>query len=164
MAETTMLTHLSIMTDGLKRKSRALEEIANICENQRTVLESELPLDKAREMIFGMNDEKQASIQVVKDCDAMFEKMLADIGPELEAQQHLYKPQVKIMQDLIRRVMSLDVKIRVAEDENNNLLDERRNAELPPSHAAGIKPKVTMPTNAAKVFDAYKQGKTDYKG
>jgi len=159
-----MLTHLNIMTDGLKRKAAALESIAAICENQRTVIESELPLEKVREMVFGMNDEKQAAIQIVRDCDEMFEKMLADIGAELEVQQHLYKPQVKIMQDKIREVMSLDVKIRVAEDENNKLMDERRSTELPPSHNAGIKPKVTMPTNAAKVVDAYKEGKKNYKG
>jgi len=159
-----MLTHLNIMTDGLKRKKSALESIASICENQRTVIESELPLDAVREMIFSMNDEKQAAIQIVKDCDDMFEKMLADIGHELEAQQHLYKPQVKVMQERIREVMSLDVKIRVAEDENNKLLDERRNAELPQSHNAGIKPKVKMPTNAVKVVDAYKEGKKIYKG
>ncbi|MCL2356448.1 MAG: hypothetical protein FWC70_04695 [Defluviitaleaceae bacterium] len=164
MAEKTMLTHLNILTDGLKRKVNALENIASICENQRTVIESELPLEKVREMIFGMNEEKQDSIQIVKDCDAMFEKMLADIGTELEAQQHLYKPQVKIMQENIRRVMSIDVKIRVAEDENNKLLDARRSAELPAAQNNGIKPKVTMPTNAAKVVDAYKQGKTIYKG
>jgi hypothetical protein len=158
-----MLTHLNVMLEGLKKKANALTEILSISENQRTVIESELPLDGVREMIFSMNEEKQAAIKIVKDCDDMFEKMLKDIGPELEKKQDNYKPQVQTLQEHIRRVMDLDIKIRVAEDENNKLLDERRAAELP-AVAAGIKPKVTMPTNSVQVINAYKQGKTNYKG
>jgi hypothetical protein len=159
----TMLTHLNIMLDGLKKKSAALTEILSISENQRTVIESELPLEGVREMVFSMNEEKQSAIQIVKDCDDMFEKMLKDIGPELEAKQDNYKPQVQVLQEHIRKVMDLDVKIRVAEEENNKLMDERRATEFPNINA-GIKPKVTMPTNSAQVINAYKQGKTNYKG
>ncbi|MCL1842531.1 MAG: hypothetical protein FWF79_01835 [Defluviitaleaceae bacterium] len=162
MAETSMLTHLNIMLDGLKKKQHALGEILSISENQKTVIKSELPLDNVREMIFSMNDEKQAAIKIVKDCDNMFESILKDIGTELEATQEMYKPQVKVLQEHIRTVMGLDVKIRVAEEENNKLLDERRAIELPAS--TGIKPKVNMPTDSTKVINAYKQGKTNYKG
>ena len=109
-----------------------------------------------------MNEEKQSFIQIVKDCDNMFENMLKEIGPELEAQQDMYKPQVKVLQEHIRKVMDLDVKIRVAEEENNKLLDARRATEIPQS--TGIKPKVTMPTDSTKVLNAYKQGKANYKG
>jgi hypothetical protein len=151
------------MLDGLKKKSQALTEVLSISENQRTVIESELPLEGVREMILSMNDEKQAAIQTVKDCDDMFEKMLKDIGQELEAQQDKYKPQVKVLQEHIRRVMDLDVKIRVAEEENNRLIDERRATELS-VQSAGIKPKVTMPTDSAKVLRAYEQGSKNYKG
>jgi hypothetical protein len=162
---TDIKTHLKVLQDGLKKKSSALTEILSITENQKTVIESELPLDGVREMIFGMNEEKQAAIKIVKDCDDMFEKMLKEIGPELEAQQDLYKPQVEILQKRIRTVMDLDVKIRVTEEENNKLLDARRSVEIPQAHGqSGIKPKVAMPMDSAKVLNAYKQGKTNYKG
>jgi hypothetical protein len=164
MQTSEMQSHLKIMLDGLKRKATALTEILSISENQRTVIESELPLDGVRETIFSMNDEKQASIQIVKDCDNMFEKMLKEIGKELEAQQDNFKPQVQVLQEHIKKVMSLDVKIRVAEEENNQLLDKRRAEELPQTAQKGLKPKVTMPTDTAKVLKAYKQGKTNYKG
>jgi len=158
-------TYLTIIQDGLTKKTGALTEILSISENQKTVIESELPLDGVREMIFGMNEEKQAAIQIVKDCDDMFEKMLKEIGPELEAQQDMFKPQVKILQNSIRTVMDLDVKIRVTEEENNKLLDARRNIELPQAHGTqGIKPKVSMPLDSRKVLNAYEQGKTNYKG
>ncbi|MCL2386217.1 MAG: hypothetical protein FWC89_01590 [Defluviitaleaceae bacterium] len=164
MATDTMATHLNIMLDGLKKKANALTEVLSITENQRTVIESELPLDGVRSMIFGMNEEKQAAIQIVKDCDDMFEKMLKDIGAELDAKQDMYKPQVQVLQEHIRRVMDLDVKIRVAEEENNRLLDERRSTEIPTSPTSGLKPKVTMPTDSAKIIRAYEQGSKNYKG
>ena len=157
-----MLTHLSILTDGLKKKEQALTEVLSITENQRTVIESELPLDEVRKLIFAMNQEKQAAIQIVKDCDNMFEKMLKDIGQELEAKQDMYKPQVKVMQDLIRRVMDFDVKVRLGEEENNRLLDERRNAETP---LHGLKPKTSsILPDTKQVIKAYEQGSKNFKG
>jgi len=92
----------------------------------------------------------------------MFEAMLKDMGQELEARQDHYKPQVKVLQEHIRRVMDLDVKIRVTEDENNRLLDTKR--VTPPTPQQGLKPKVTMPMNSASVINAYKEGKKNYKG
>ncbi|MCL2197905.1 MAG: hypothetical protein FWB80_03175 [Defluviitaleaceae bacterium] len=163
MADNEMLTQLNIMLEGLKKKATALTDILSISENQRTVIESELPFEGVREMIFGMNEEKQSSINIVRACDDMFEKMLKDIGPELDAQQENYKSQVKLLQEHIRIVMDLDVKIRVAEEENNRLLDGRRATEIPVAHG-GLKPKVAMPMDSAKVLNAYKQGKTNYKG
>lgn len=187
-----MITHLNIMLDGLKRKEKALSEILNITENQQTVIRSELPLDGVRELFLEMNEGKQEAIQVVKDCDNMFEAMLKEMGQDLEARQDMFQPQVKEMQEHIRRVMDLDVKIRVTEEENNRYLDERRGIEPqkpqepiaknipeqksvnlpPPSNMPpppqtpnkGIKPKVNMPTDSKKIIKAYEQGSKNYKG
>ena len=171
-----LAAQLNIMLEGLKKKELALVEVLSISENQRTVIESELPIDNARELVFEMNQGKQDAIQIVKDCDNMFEAMLKDMGQELDAKQDLYKPQVKIMQDYIRRIMDLDVKIRVTEGENIRLMDERRGIELstqppvtapvqtPDMQQSGLKPKVTMPTDSAKVINAYRQGSENYKG
>ena len=160
----SMVTNLNIMLDGLKKKEQALAEILSISENQKTVIESELPLEEARNLVFEMNDGKQAAIQVVKDCDNMFEAMLKDMGAELEAKQDQYKPQVKVLQEFIRRVMMLDTKIRVAEDENNRLLDGKRGTPPAPPQQQGIKPKVSVQRNSVNVINAYKEGSKNYKG
>jgi len=157
------------MLEGLKKKASALAEVLSITENQQTVIKSELPLEGVRQLVFNMNEEKQAAIKTVIECDNMFENMLKDIGQELEATQHLYKPQVKIMQEHIKQVMSLDVKVRVTEEENNRLLDERREKEevITPESIAPApppKPKSKIPTNSAQVLKAYKDGAKEYKG
>jgi hypothetical protein len=152
-----MLTQLSVLLEGLKKKEQALVEIVNITDNQRTVIESGMSLDEVRGFLVEMNKEKQQFIDTVKGCDNMFEAMLKEIGPELDAQQHMYKPQVAELQKYIRRVMDLDVKVRVQEDKNNALM----NALAPPPPAqTGLKPKPKLlPTDNARVIKAYEQEK-----
>ena len=161
-----MTTELNIMLDGLKRKEKALEEIYSITENQQTVIKSGVPFSEARQLVFEMNKGKQEAIQVVKDCDNMFEAMLKRIGKELDETQHLYAAQVRVMQTHIRRIMDTDVKIRTTEEENNKLLDKRRDEEFIDNSIKNnsLKPKVHMPTNSAQVIEAYKQGHKNFKG
>ena len=163
-----MAIELNIMLDGLKRKEKALKEILAITENQQTVIKSAVPFDEVRKLVFEMNQGKQDAITIVKECDNMFEAMLKRIGKELEETQHLYADQVRVMQTFIRRIMDMDVKIRATEEENNSLLDARREEETqaPGQTSANskLKPKVTMPTNSAQVIEAYKKGHRNFKG
>jgi hypothetical protein len=152
-----METQLAILLEGLINKEQALTEIVNITDNQRTVIESGLPITEVRGFLMEMNKEKQQFIDRVKGCDNMFEAMLKEIGPELDARQHLYKPQVAELQKYIRRVMDLDVKVRVQEENNNNLLNEL-NPPVPVQ--SGIKPKPKLlPTDNARVIKAYENEK-----
>ena len=159
----TLLTQLNIMLDGLKKKEKALQELLGITENQQTVLKSELPLEEVRTIIFPMNQGKQDAIIIVKECDNMFEAMLKEMGAELDKKQHMYKPQVQEMQGHIRNIMDLDVKVRVAEEENNRTLDERRNSELPVVHGLNAKPTPII-ADSNRVIKAYEQGSKNYKG
>ncbi|MCL2602884.1 MAG: hypothetical protein FWD90_00225 [Defluviitaleaceae bacterium] len=148
-----METQLSILLEGLVNKEKALTEIANITDNQRTVIESGMSADEVRVFLTEMNKEKQQFIDRVKGCDNLFETMLKEIGTELDARQHMYKPQVAELQKYIRRVMDLDVKIRIQEEGNNNLLTENT---PPQSVQQNLKPKPKLlPPDNARVIQAY---------
>ncbi|MCL2499656.1 MAG: hypothetical protein FWE90_04875 [Defluviitaleaceae bacterium] len=149
-----METQLSILLEGLINKEKALTEIVNITDNQRTVIESGLTPTEVRVFLTEMNKEKQQFIDRVKGCDTLFEAMLKDIGAELDARQHMYKPQVAELQKYIRRVMDLDVKIRLQEEDNNNVLNEQ--TPPPPSVQQNLKPKPKLlPPDNARVIKAY---------
>jgi hypothetical protein len=143
---------LGEMREGLLIKEKALLDILAITENQHTVVESVLPLSEIRSLVFDMNAEKQSAINTVIRCDDMFEAMLKEHGQELERRQSEFTEQVGQIQVLIRRVMDLDVKIRVIEEENNKRLDARRELEIP---SAAFKQKSTIPTSHKKVVQAY---------
>ena len=152
---TAMETQLALLLNGLRKKELALIEIVNITENQRTVIESGLPLPEIRTMMFEMNKEKQVHIDMVKGCDNMFEAMLKEIGPQLDAQQDMYKPQVAELQTHIRRIMDYDVKVRVAEEQNNVLL-----SDITPvgPQQQGLTPRAkSLPTDSVKVIQAYER-------
>jgi len=152
-----METQLAVLIDGLKKKEAALNEIVGITDNQRTVIESGMEPQEVREFLLEMNKVKQGYIDTVKGCDDLFEKMLREIGPELDARQHLYKPQVAQMQKYIRSIMALDVKVRVQEEENNELLLK---ISPPMPTQSGLKPRpIPLPPDNARVIKAYEQEK-----
>ncbi len=150
-----LLTRLNILADGLEKKEHALREIVNITENQSTVLQSDLSETEAHAFIVQMNREKQQFIKQVIQCDNMFESILKEAGPALDAAQESYKPQVAELQTRIRRVMDLDVKIRVYEEKNNALMKGKQAPQsnpLPPE--AVITPAASAPMTSAPVSPA----------
>jgi hypothetical protein len=141
-----LLTQLNILADGLDKKEQALSEIVNITENQGTVLQSGLPEEETRAFLTQMNREKQQFIKTVIACDYMFEAVLKEAGPALDAAPESYKPQVAELQKRIRRVMDLDVKIRVYEEKNNALQNGK-----PAMTAPQITSQRPTPTGAAPI-------------
>ena len=162
-------TYLSILIDGMVKKERSLIEILSITENQNTVIESELPKDEIMAFIVNMNREKQLHIQTVIDCDNLFERILKEAGPELDAKPDLYKPQIAELQSLIKKVMDLDVSIRVREDKNNEFIKKAGIRQVAdPGARKGVKqakdklPATMLSEN--RVIEAYKQNSRDYRG
>ena len=115
---------LRVLIECLKKKEKSLSQIASITENQGLVLSSELPHEEIYSFFMQMNVGKQEFIQVVLDCDEVFENVLQKIGPKLDEDPSKYTEEVRTLQDLIRVVMDLDVQIRVMEDKNSTYLTE----------------------------------------
>jgi hypothetical protein len=148
-------TKLNILIDGLHKKEQSLVEIVNITENQGTVLESSLPPGETQAFMAAMNREKQTHINTVLQCDTLFENMLKEIGPTLDAEQNNYKPQVKILQEGIRRVMDLDVKIRVCENRNSELSAKKQELPTAPPHTLKPPQQSIVTPDTGRVLKAY---------
>jgi hypothetical protein len=164
-----LLTQLNILADGLNKKEQALGEIVNITENQGTVLQSGLPEEETRAFLSQMNREKQQYIKTVIACDNMFEAVLKEAGPALDAAPEAYKPQVAELQKRIRRVMDLDVKIRVYEEKNNALQNTNHKATAQPATSViSQKPPPSntpaLPPDANRVIGAYVKNTRNYIG
>ena len=153
----TIETKLNILIDGLRKKEQSLLEIVNITENQGTVLESELPQEQIQTFVANMNMEKQAHIQDVIKCDNLFEKILNEIGKALDKSPESYVEQVQTIQEGIKKVMDLDVKVRVLEEKNNRFVLSRREAEK--LLARQKRPKLARDTS--RLIDAYKKNTRD---
>ena len=158
---------LDILIDGMLKKERALNEILSITENQNTVIESELTKDEIAAFIVNMNREKQIHIQTVIGCDNLFERILKESGPALDASPDLYKPQIAKLQSLIKTVMDLDVSIRVKEEKNS---DYMKKAGQGPRNLTRKKVKdssanmISIAQDENRVIKAYEKNSKDFKG
>lgn len=113
---------LKVLIECLKKKEIALGHIANITENQGDLLASSLEQGELYSIFMQMNGEKQGFIEKVIQYDQVFENVLIKIGPTLDEDPTKYAEQVRSLQDLVRKVMDLDVQIRVYEDNNSQIL------------------------------------------
>ncbi|MCL2016094.1 MAG: hypothetical protein FWG68_07620 [Defluviitaleaceae bacterium] len=118
---------LKVLIECLKKKEVALQQIADITENQGFVIDSELSHQDRYSFFMQMNHEKQESIDRVKDCDEVFANVFQKVGPILDDNPTKYGKQVTTMQNLIRVVMDLDINIRLGEDANSKKLTKALN-------------------------------------
>jgi len=118
----TIIVELQVLIECLKKKETALQQIVNITENQGFILTSDMSHEERYPIFMQMNDERQTLIDLVVQCDQVFESVLQKVGPALDADTTQYGDEVQAMQDTIRRIMDLDVKIRLEEQKNHQVL------------------------------------------
>lgn len=112
-------TKLNILYDALIKKEDALSQILAITENQAALLAEDHNGAEAAAFFKEMNVEKQRLIDTVLDGDGVFERIFGSLGGEFDERAAYFKPLVKRLQDKIKDVVDLDVKIRLQEDRNN---------------------------------------------
>ena len=104
--------NLRVLSSILAKKKEALIKIADITETQ---------LQQRSDKTIPMAEEKQWQIDIVLECDSIFQSMFSDIQGELENIPQEFKPDVLELQNAIREVMDLDIKIRTQEEKIKQL-------------------------------------------
>lgn len=121
---------LEILSEALGKKEEALNQILAITENQATVLESIDETDQWRSFIAAMNEEKQKHIDIVLNSDEVFEGIFREFGGDFEEYAPRYKETVHKLQEQIKAVTDLDIRIRVYEDKNKNAAGNKTDAKV----------------------------------
>jgi len=105
-----------LISDMLKRKSELYNEIYNITSNQEMILFSDEPdMDMFEEMM----NEKKIRIDQIEKVDEQFEKIYKDVKME-ESPKEL----IKTMQEEIKKLNDMSVKIKVTEEKNKKKLEQ----------------------------------------
>ncbi|MCL2753556.1 MAG: hypothetical protein FWE44_05360 [Defluviitaleaceae bacterium] len=113
--ENNFETKLAILEDILSKKRQALLTILNICENQET-LYSTPATNERREFLLEMGKQKQMKIDEVLTCDQMFQQIFDSIGDVFESKGQDFPDSVIALQDGIKELLEIDVKIRAQEE------------------------------------------------
>ena len=140
-------TKLALLQEILNKKRDALSAILNISENQEN-LYNQPPGAERREFLMGMGKLKQEQIDEVIACDEVFQKIFDGFSAEFEEKSANYKEQVQKMQDSIKEVLELDVKIRAQE--------EKSRAKVRESYGLPTKENVVIASNKNYILERYK--------
>lgn len=113
---------IRLLGDTLVKKRELLCQILGITENQETILIYNQESSELSEMFLEMNEEKQKLINELLQADTFFQKIFNDISPEFEENSVRHKSEILKLQELIRLVTDLDVKIRIQERKNRDAI------------------------------------------
>lgn len=138
-------TYIQIMLQSLEKKSRVLDQIIQLNEQQKTVLESaDSPVEDFDETV----EKKSALIEQMEQLDSGFEKLYDRVREELQTNKDTYKDQIRKMQDYIRAVTDKSVQIQT---------QEARNKELMTSKFARVKKQARQVRTNFKATSSYYQ-------
>lgn len=115
-------TYIQIMLQSLEKKSKVLDQIIQLNEQQKTVLESaDSPVEDFDETV----EKKSALIEQMEQLDSGFEKLYDRVREELQTNKDTYKDQIRKMQEYIRIVTDKSVQIQTQEARNKELMTSR---------------------------------------
>lgn len=115
-------TYIQIMLQSLEKKSKVLDQIIQLNEQQKTVLESaDSPVEDFDETV----EKKSALIEQLEQLDSGFEKLYDRVREELQTNKDAYRDQIRKMQEYIRVVTDKSVQIQTQEARNKELMTSK---------------------------------------
>lgn len=126
MVEYEIEIKVKLLMDVLAVKLRTLTQILNITENQESLLLSDDTSGALSVFFDGMSREKQVLIDEVTKADNLFQSAFNEISEDFERFAQGNKELVVGLQEGIKRVMDVDIKIRVMEQRNRELVSKHK--------------------------------------
>lgn len=115
--EQEMSVYVSALQESLKNKYEVLQKIyAATKKQQEAVSREELDMDSFEAVI----EEKEGLIQRLLELDDGFNSIYAKISDALHQKKQQYKPQILEMQNMLRTITDLGVKIQALEQKNKS--------------------------------------------
>lgn len=114
--------YISVLIQSLEKKVKILEQISQKNLEQKEGLENP-NLDP--EEFDGMVLEKAALIDELEQLDSGFEEVFEKVKEELNANKSFYQEDIKLMQELIRKITNKSVAVQKQEAQNKELMQQK---------------------------------------
>ena len=115
-----MENYLDVLEESLKKKSRLLDELAEISQKQLALIDSE---DMTPESYDVYVDEKSERIDALTKLDDGFATLYENIGKQLEQNKDKYRSQIQNLQRLITEVTEKSVSLQALEARNKSKVE-----------------------------------------
>lgn len=113
--EKAIAVYITAMQDALRNKYKILNEILEATKKQEELVTAEeMDMDVFDELL----DRKDKLLFRMQELDQGFQTSYERIKDELEKEKQLYKPRILEMQNMLRQITDLGVKIQALEQRN----------------------------------------------
>ncbi|HHW68407.1 MAG: hypothetical protein PWP07_661 [Epulopiscium sp.] len=110
---------LKILLEILNKKKKLLEQIYTITENQALILGSK---ENNMDLFDQLSCEKKQQIDQINDLDKHFDDLYKKISYNIQNNVEEYKDLIKSLQDQIKIITDIGVKIQIQEEKNSQLI------------------------------------------
>jgi hypothetical protein len=110
---------IKILLEILYKKKNLLEQIYTITENQKLIIEAK---DNNKDLFDQLAKEKKQQIEEVNDLDKHFDNIYKKISYYIHNNAEDYKELIKNLQEQIKIIMDIGVKIQIFEEKNSQLI------------------------------------------
>lgn len=121
---------LDILESSINKKIEILNQIYNITENQELFFRT-LSGDEREEYLSSATEEKQKLIDEILRIDTVFISTFESFNGMLNENRNQYRERILGIQEKIKEVMDIDIKIRAKESRNKQLFIPKRDISGP---------------------------------
>ena len=117
--EKESMVYITAMQDSLKSKYEVLKRIFEITKQQEQMLsfeDADMDMDAFDELL----GKKDVLIRQIEELDKGFQGVFERVKDDIEKNKQEYKPRILEMQNLIRQITDLGVKIQALEERNKS--------------------------------------------
>lgn len=115
-------TYIAIMLQSLEKKEKVLTEISRLNDVQKDQLDRvDSSVDEFDETV----EAKSKLIEQLEYLDSGFEKLYAQVAEELSQSPDSHAPEIRKMQDLIRKITDDSVLIQAQEARNKRMMMQK---------------------------------------
>ena len=112
--------YLQVLEESLRKKLTILDQLREYSRLQQEVFQSDVP---DLEQYDSYVDAKDKLIDEIIMLDNGFEILYANVSQELKDNRDKYRDQIRILQDLVRKVTEESVALQTQEERNKTLVE-----------------------------------------
>ena len=115
-------TYVDIMIQSLRKKVKVLEDIKQLNEKQKALLENNSSdVDEFDKTV----EDKAKCIDQLDQLDEGFDQLFARVRQDLSIDHEAYKDRIKTMQNYIRQITDLSMEVQAQEARNKELMTRK---------------------------------------
>jgi len=141
-------TYIAMLGDILAQKKKVTEEILWVTLEQETALAPEL---EDMERFDALMTKKEPLLSKLEELDGGFSDIYAKVQAALNGQKEAYKEEILAMQQLIREITDISVKIQALEERNRQMFE---------NYLRGRKQQFKTARKNSRTADAYSKTMT----